>query len=246
VPRPARGEVLKKKSCKVHTWADHGVVGTYHQYCPIARTSEILAERWTPLIIRNLSFGASTFSDIAHGVPQMSSSMLAKRLRELERAGVMVRTVKENGLGHHYALTEAGRDLGPLLEAFADWGERWVEVTPEHADPGFALWAWCRVQLNQAALPSGRHVVAFVFPDQPAGNRHYWLLVDRGTAEVCYSDPGGEIEVEVRADSSAFVDWHRGRLPWGRALRAGSIAVTGDRRLAQAIPGWNLRAVALP
>jgi DNA-binding HxlR family transcriptional regulator len=219
---------------------DEGV-RSYGQYCPIARASEILAERWTPLVVRNLMFGADTFSQIARGVPSMSRSMLATRLRELERAGLLERTEPYAGRGARYLLTPAGRDLAGVLTALADWGERWVEVGPEHTDPGFALWAWCLVQLDRTRLPPGRVVVAFDFVDQPPGNRHYWLLVEHGDAEVCYTDPGDEPALHVEAESAAFVDWHRGRLSWASAVRSGRMVVAGDRRLASALPRWNLR-----
>ena len=168
-------------------------MGTYRQYCPIARASEILAERWNPLIVRNLMFGADTFSAIARGVPTMSRSMLLKRLEELERAGVIESRQKPYGRGHLYALTEAGADLAGVIDGLAAWGERWVEVTPDRSDPGFALWAWCQVQLDRSALPAGRVVVAFTFPDERPGNRRYWLLVEHGEAEVCYSDRRGRV-----------------------------------------------------
>lgn len=209
---------------------------TYGQCCPIARASEILAERWTLLVLRNLMFGADTFTAIARGVPSMSRSMLVTRLRELERAGLIVRAPKQR-----YHLTEAGRDLAGILDAMADWGERWVQLEPEHTDPGFALWAWCLVQLDRGALPEGRVVVAFDFVDQPPGNRHYWLLVEYGDAQVCYTDPGDEPAVRVDAESAAFIDWHRGRLSWPAALRSGRITVTGNRDLCRALPRWNLR-----
>lgn len=212
---------------------------TYGQYCPIARASEILAERWTPLLVRNLMFGADTFTSIARGVPQMSRSMLVTRLHELERAGVISVVPKHPGRGHRYLLTEAGRDLAAVVSSLAEWGERWVDIGPEHTDPGFALWAWCKAQLDHTALPGDRVVVAFFFPDQPRGNQRFWLLIDNGDAQVCYSDPGGEPAVEVHAESAAFIDWHRGRLSWARALRSGRIEVHGDREVARQLPDWN-------
>jgi DNA-binding HxlR family transcriptional regulator len=214
-------------------------VRSYGQYCPIARASEILAERWTPLVVRNILFGATTFNSIARGVPQMSRSMLVTRLAELERAGVVARSPKGTNRGSTYELTEAGRDLAGVLDRLAEWGERWVEVGPEMTDPGFALWSWCLVQLDTARLPKGRVVVAFRFPDQPSGNQRYWLLVEDGRAEVCYNDPGGEPAAEVEAESAAFVDWHRGRLSWSAALRSGRILVTGRRCVVRELPRWN-------
>lgn len=220
-------------------------MGSYRQYCPIARASEILAERWNPLIIRNLMFGADTFSEIARGVPAMSRSMLIKRLGELERSGLVRKTPKSDRHGHHYTLTDAGRDLADVIGALAEWGERWVEVTTEHTDPGFALWAWCQVQLNRPALPRVRTVVSFSFPDQPPANRYYWLLLEEGDGEVCYSDPGDEPAVDVVAESLAFVDWHRGALPWSAAVRAGRIRVSGSRDLIRTLPTWNLHEPVL-
>ncbi len=221
-------------------------MGSYRQYCPIARASEILAERWTPLIVRNLMLGASTFTDLARGVPAMSRSMLVKRLAELEHAGVVRSAPKASGRGSTYELTEAGADLGAVIGAMGAWGERWVEVTTTHADPAFALWAWCQAQLDRAALPEGRAVVAFVFPDEAPGNRYFWLLVEGGDAEVCYSDPGDDPDLHVEAESSAFVDWHRGALSWSSARRDGRITVTGSRSLARALPTWNLHEPVAP
>lgn len=215
-------------------------MATYRQYCPVARAAEILAERWSLLIVRNLLLGATTFTDLAKGVPYMSRSMLIKRLRELEHNGVIVATPKSNGQGSTYALTDAGRDLTGVVEDLAAWAERWVDVRTEHTDPGFALWVWCKVQLNRDALPHERVVVAFRFPDERAGNRRFWLLLESGDAEVCLTDPGGEPAAEVVARSRAFVDWHRGVLSWSEAVRSGAITVHGRRAIVRALPTWNV------
>jgi DNA-binding HxlR family transcriptional regulator len=214
-------------------------VRTYRQYCPIARTAEILAERWTPLVVRNLLWGATTFSDIALGVPTMSRSMLIKRLAELQQAGIIEATPKSKGHGSLYTLTPAGRDLAGVIDAMAAWGTRWLEATSEHSDPGFALWAWVRVQVAHDRLPPDRTVVRFTFPQEPPSNRRYWLLIERGRAELCSVDPGGEIDADVVANSDPFARWHRGELPWADALRSGDITVTGRAAVARALPTWN-------
>jgi DNA-binding HxlR family transcriptional regulator len=221
-------------------------VPTYRQYCPIARASEVVAERWTPLVVRNMLWGAETFTDIAHGVPTMSRSMLVKRLAALERAGVVAVAAKESGQGHRYTLTPAGRDLAGVIDGLAAWGTRWLEATSEHSDPGFALWAWCRFQVVAEALPRARTVVAFTFPEEPPTNRRYWLLAEGGAAELCYSDPGGTTDGHVVARSDPFARWHRGELAWGDALRAGDIDVTAPAALARAIPTWNSHAPDVP
>jgi hypothetical protein len=165
--------------------------------------------------------------------------MLLKRLEELERAGVIESKTKPDGRGHLYGLTEAGADLAGVIEQLAIWGERWIEVTTERSDPGFALWAWRRVQLDRAALPAGRWVVALIFPDEAPANRRYWLLIEHGDAEVCYSDPGGEPDLTVEARSLAFVDWHRGQRSWRDVLRSGEVTLNGPAWLRRSFPSWN-------
>jgi DNA-binding HxlR family transcriptional regulator len=213
-------------------------VGRYRQYCPIARAAEILGERWTLLVVRNLLMGADTFTAIANGVPTMSRSVLVRRLGELARAGV-VSTAPKPGGGSTYHLTAAGRDLACVVDQLGDWATTWVEVTHEHSDPGFALWAWCAAQLDATALPARRTVVGFTFPQEKPSNRRYWLLVERGAAELCYSYPGGPVDVEVVADSVAFVDWHRGARTWADTLRSGEVVVSGAPDVARALPSWN-------
>ena len=213
-------------------------MGRYHQYCPIARAAEILGERWTLLLVRNLLMGADTFTAIARGVPTMSRSVLVRRLDELTRAG-LITTEPRAGGGSTYRLTAAGRDLAAVLDQLGSWATNWVEVTHEHSDPGFALWAWCAAQLDRSALPARRTVVGFTFPLEKATNRRYWLLVENGNAELCYSDPGGPVDVDVVADSTAFVDWHRGARSWFDVLRSGEVVVTGPRNLIRAMPTWN-------
>ena len=214
-------------------------MSTYRQYCPIARAAEILAERWNLLIVRNLLFGAETFSSIARGVPTMSRSMLTRRLRELEHTGLITKAPKPNGQGFTYSLSDAGADLAGVIDSMGRWAEAWVEVLPEHKDPGFALWAWCQVQLDRQALPDGRLVVRFEFPDEKPGDRFYWLFVEHGDAELCVSDPGGEPDLHVVAGSAAFVDWHRGARAWADIQRSGEITLIGPASLVRSFPSWN-------
>jgi DNA-binding PadR family transcriptional regulator len=186
--------------------------------------------------MRNHLMGADTFNAIAQGVPTMSRSVLVPRLGELTRAGVVTTEAKPCG-GSTYHLTAAGRDL--VVDQLSDWATRWVEVTHEHNDPGFALWAWCAAQMNAGALPKRRTVVGFTFPQERPSNRRYWLLVSDGAAELCYSYPGGSVDLDVLADSVAFVDWHRGTRSWSDVLRSGDVVVNGARNVARALPTWN-------
>jgi DNA-binding HxlR family transcriptional regulator len=212
---------------------------TYGQYCPISRASEILAERWTPLIIRNLLLGCTSFNAVAAGLPGMSRSLLTSRLRQLEDAGVILTRRKEGHRGRVYELTEAGRALWSVIEPMAAWGARWVQLQPEHTDPSFVLWAWVHVHLRRERLPKKRIVVRFTFPDQPTQYRRFWIVFENGDAELCNDPPGFEHDADVVAESEAFTHWHIGRLSWGAALRAGKISATGPSTLVRALPTWN-------
>jgi DNA-binding HxlR family transcriptional regulator len=211
----------------------------YGQYCPVARASEILAERWTLLVLRNLLLGCTSFNDISGGVPSMSRSLLTARLRTLEEQGIVASKPKRGRRGREYALTEAGRDLSSVIESFSSWGRRWIELQPEHSDPSFVLWAWIHVHLKRDRLPAGRVVVGFEFPDEPPSHRRFWFLIESGDAELCYSRPGVEADLQVTARSQPFTLWHVGRLSWHEAVRAGAIRVTGPRSLARALPTWK-------
>ena len=215
---------------------------SYGQYCPISRASEVLAERWTLLVVRNLLLGCSTFNEIAAGVPGMSRSLLSARLRTLEDHGIVSSVPKRGRRGREYALTDAGRDLLGVVEALAAWGRQWIELQPEHTAPSFVLWAWVHAHLRRDRLPPGRIVVAFDFPDEPPTHRRYWLLFERGEAELCHSPPGSKSDLVVTARSVPFTAWHVGRLAWREAIRTGAIRVSGPKRLARALPSWNARA----
>ena len=215
---------------------------TYAQYCPIARASEILAQRWTPIIIRDLLHGPTSYSRLADGAPGLSRSLLTTRLRELERVGLVETMPNPVRTGSLYGLTAAGKDLADVLDAIGSWGERWLEVAPEQADPGYVLNSWCRMYLARDKLPEHRIVVRFDFPDQPKKGSPLWFVFDGDNSEVCRQDPGFEESLIVKAESVALAEWHLGRAEWADLLQNGRIQVTGLPRLARALPTWNRRS----
>jgi DNA-binding HxlR family transcriptional regulator len=215
---------------------------TYGQYCPIARASELLAERWTLIIVRNIVLvGCRTFNEIADGAPGLSRGLLSKRLRELERAGVIEIQPKLDGRGSIYEPTQAGRELAEVMLALQRWGSKWVELTPEQAHPGVVLWAWVTLYLNRDRLPRRRVLVRFDYPTLSGPGSRSWLLIERGDVEICEKYPGGEEDlVVVVNDPLAFARWHLGDIEWSDALRAGAIQVMGSRALAQTLPTWSM------
>jgi DNA-binding HxlR family transcriptional regulator len=215
-------------------------VRTYGQYCPIARAAELLAERWSVIIVRNILLGCCTFNEIADGAPGLSRGLLSKRLRELQCAGVVEIHPKPDGPGSIYTPTQAGRELSTVMSALHHWGSRWAELTPEQAHPGVVLWGWVTCHLDRDRLPRRRVVVRFDYPMLSGPGSRGWLLIERGDAEVCEKYPGGEEElVVVVNDPVAFARWDLGELEWGDALRAEAIEVRGSRELARALPTWH-------
>jgi DNA-binding HxlR family transcriptional regulator len=211
----------------------------YGQFCPIARGSAILAERWTPIILRNVLLGCRTFNEIAAGAPGLSRALLTRRLRELEHAGVIDIRSKPDGHGSLYEPTPAGRELWPVLNALGGWAERWMEVTAEHAAPDAVLWSWCRSFLRRDLLPNRRVVIRFEFEVLGRSVRS-WLLIERREGEVCSFDPGFEEDLVVSvAEPLEFARWHLGLIDWATALGSGGIDVTGPRDLRRALPTWN-------
>jgi DNA-binding HxlR family transcriptional regulator len=214
---------------------------TYGQYCPIARGAEIFAERWTPLIIRNLYLGCGSFSEILEGAPGLSRTLLSQRLQQLEQLGVLTSAPKAGGRGHHYELTSAGRDLFKVCQSLGEWGARWLEIAPENLDPFVALWSMCHA-LRRDRLPDRRVVIRFDFTGR-AHRERYWLLIELGDTEICKTCPGVDEDLYITAEAEAFVKWHAGQLAWAQATREGRIQLDGSPSLVRAFPTWNARSM---
>jgi DNA-binding HxlR family transcriptional regulator len=217
---------------------ESGRVKGYGQFCPVAKAVEVLAERWTLLVVRELLGGARRFNDIHRGVPLMSPSLLTQRLRTLERAGLLERRAG-NGRGVGYHLTEAGEELRPVVALLGMWGQRWVRshYTAGEFDAGLLLWDVRRF-VAPRGLGDGRVVVNFRFRDGPAGQRAFWLVLDADDADLCLVDPGHEVDLEVDTDMATLTRVWMGDLPAGDALAAGALALHGPRALVRRFPEW--------
>jgi DNA-binding HxlR family transcriptional regulator len=215
---------------------------TYGQYCPIARAAEIFAERWTPLIVRNIHAGCDTYSEILAGAPGLSHTLLTQRLRHLTKAGIVSARRKVSGAGFRYELTDAGRDLWPVLLALGAWGEQWVELRDEHTNPRFLLWTWSTIYLAHANLPEHRVVVRFELADRPPDQHKIWMVVNRADAEVCTKSPGFDDDLVVQTTAITLARWHTRQIEWAQAIGSGKIRVIGPPALAKMLPTWNLRS----
>jgi DNA-binding HxlR family transcriptional regulator len=216
----------------------------YGQFCPVAKASEVLAERWTPLVVRELLSESHRFNDLQRGVPLMSRSLLAKRMRELEQAGIVERRRGPDGRGPEYHLTPAGQELRPIIMGLGTWGKRWArsELSREDLDPRLLMWDMQR-SIETDALPDHRVVVRFRFTDV-RGNlpRVTWLILEREDVDVCYRDPGFAVDLVVVGRLRTLVEVWLGDVSFGASVRAGALEVEGPRRLARAFPEWLRRS----
>ena len=210
----------------------------YGQFCPIAQAAEVLTERWTPLVIRELALvGSRRFNDIQRGVPLMSSSLLSKRLRQLEAAGIVERRPRPDGHGTEYRLTPAGEELGPVVAQIGMWSERWLRrpILEQTPDTGILMW-WMRGTVRADALPPGRTVIHFRFRDAPEKLRYFWLVLPE--ADLCLKDPGFGVDVTVRSDPRTLTAVWMGDAGLAAALGRRAIELEGPADLVRSFPRW--------
>jgi DNA-binding HxlR family transcriptional regulator len=221
---------------------------SYGQFCPVAQAAEVLTERWTLLVVRELLAGSTRFNEIQRGVPRMSSSLLSKRLRELERSGLITRQPLSGERGHEYWLTAAGEALGPLVISLGVWSRDHLrrEVTAEEADPALLMWDMGR-NLRLERLPADRVVTFFRYRDAEDGKRAWWLVAQGSGADVCLSDPGFPIDLQVDAEARAMAEVWVGQLELGAAMRSGRVRISGAEHLVRSVPDWlGLSSFAYP
>lgn len=207
---------------------------SYGQFCPIAMAAEIVCCRWTALLLRELLSGSQRFNDIKRGVPLMSPTLLSKRLAELERAGVI-----RHDSGGCYTLTAAGEDLREVVMALGTWGQRWIEssLSLENLDPALLMWDMRR-RLAAAAFPPQRKTIQFHYPELTSAQQHWWLLVENGTVDLCYVDPGHAVDLYVTCPLRTMTEIWLGYTSVAAARAAGRLELIGDRRLTAEMQTW--------
>jgi DNA-binding HxlR family transcriptional regulator len=213
----------------------------YGQFCPIARAAEILTERWSPLVIRELCCGSTRFGELQAGLPRMSSALLSARLKELEYAGILTRTPVTEGRGYEYRITAAGRELMPILESMGVWAQRWMRedlVEKQNLDPDLLMWDMRRtIEVGKAPGPQ-RFVVQFQFSGVAVSRRRYWLVFEHGEIDLCFRDPGFEPDLLVSSHIKDMIKVYIGHAPLDRALRDGAIALDGDTKNVRTFRNW--------
>jgi len=221
----------------------------YGQYCPVARAAEILNERWTLLILRDLLGGARRFNDIRRGVPRMSPSLLSKRLKYLESAGLIARRRVRGSKVAEYVPTPAGREVQPIIELYGAWGQRWVRnrLGDDELDVNLLMW-YLRCGIDKRHFSGERTVVRFEFTDRPRLKKddwwvdQWWLVITHDEIDLCVQDPGHDVDLHVVTDLRTLTKVSLGDISVGQALRDDMIDLHGSRSLAKTFARWLPRS----
>ena len=207
----------------------------YHQFCPVAKAMELLDERWTLLVVRELVTGSQHFNALRRGLPRISPSLLSKRLQQLTRAGVIERS--DDG---RYVLTAAGEELRPIVVGLGHWGARWIgsRLKRDQLDAGFLMWDIRRFAQIDRFPRDRRVVIHFQFRDAPRGEKQWWLVVENRTTDLCRDDPGHEVTVVVESTVRALTEVWTGDTEPDKEIAAGNLNVVGAGRRGQQLWRW--------
>ena len=209
----------------------------YTDYCPISTGVDVLGDRWTPLVIRELTMGARGFNEIHRGIPRVSRTLLAQRLRMLERRGLVRREAGDPGRQGEYTLSPAGEALSPIVWAMGHWAAEWMFSDPtEQTCDGLSLIWRMHQHVEPAKLPHQRTVVHLVLTG--IGGAEGWLDIDAGGMTVCKDDQGKDIDLAVEADTGQMYRWLMGMVPFRDLVAEGHARLLGPSRLARAFPSW--------
>jgi len=211
-------------------------MSSYGQFCPVAKAMEVLDERWTLLVLRELLLGSTHFNELRRGVPKMSPALLSKRLKSLERYGLVTREGMQGQTT--YQLTDAGRELAPVIDGLGAWGLRWIgDLGETDLDPHLLMWDIRRtVPIDR--WPRRRTVVSFELQGARAAGSHWWLVVSDGEADLCDVDPGYEVNAVVTGSLRALTRLWRGDISWPQAVRGGEVAISANSLVVRQIPAW--------
>ncbi|MCB0214432.1 MAG: helix-turn-helix transcriptional regulator [Anaerolineae bacterium] len=218
----------------------------YGQYCPIAKAVEILGDRWTLLIVRDLLIGTCHFNDLERGLPGISRGLLSERLRRLRRMGLVEKVEQEDSRQRTlYLMTPAGQELQGVIQALLTWGARWAFDEPEEQelDPVLLMW-WIRDRIHTDRLPQPRVVIRIDFTG--ASHDSFWLILTQGDVSICLTDPGFDLDMVITADLATFFQIWLGRTPYFDALLQGLVKVDATPALAEALPTWFAYSLTAP
>jgi len=215
----------------------------YNQFCPVSKASELLGERWTLLIIRELLMGARRFSELQRGLAQISPTVLTKRLSELAAKGLIVRKRIPGQRGYEYFLSQAGKELMPVIRALGDWGMKWARGRMENSELDVELlMLYLARSIDPSKLVGDETIIRFTFPDLKRLQK-WWLLVRGDNVDVCLEDPGKEVDVRFDVDLRTMIEIWMGDRSYRSAIRDGKLKLFGPPALTRSVTDWMANSV---
>jgi DNA-binding HxlR family transcriptional regulator len=214
---------------------------SYNQFCPVAMAAEIIGSRWTLVLLRELVAGSTRFNELRRGVPRMSPALLSKRLKDLETAGIVMRSQLPGDPDvFEYRLTSAGRDLQAVVEAVGIWGQRWIETEAslQNLDPNLLMWDMRR-NIDPTPMPRRRNTIQIIFGDLKETKRNWWLIVQPGQdVDLCSVDPGFDVDLYLATDLRTMTEIWMGYISIVRAKEQRRLIITGNRQLEADLAAW--------
>ena len=212
-------------------------MNSYGQFCPLAQAAQLLCERWTLIVVRELIAGSTRFNEIKKGVPTMSPTLLSARLKQLVAAKVVEQSGSKGN--YTYKLTSAGLELRPIVELLGAWGHRWAHSNLDKGDLDAGLLMWdMRRTVDPAVFPSYRVVVQFEYSDAPKGERDWWLVSENGEIDLCLNNPGYDVDILIKCLLKTMTEIWICQQPFRDAVKKGDIKVLGDLKLTSKLQDW--------
>ncbi len=211
---------------------------SYGQFCPVSKATEIIGEKWTLLILRELLMGTSRFNDFQRAMSRISPTVLNKRLKQLEEKGIVVKKRLSGQKGFEYRLTAMGKELEPIIEQVAIWGQRWArgQMSDDELDVELLMWDIHR-RIQTDSLPDGETVLSFNFSDLD-NYRKWWLVVSRDDVDLCTEDTGKDVDLYISSDLRTMVEVWQGDRDLKAMLRDERIHAVGSKVLIRSMEDW--------
>jgi DNA-binding HxlR family transcriptional regulator len=214
------------------------MMADYGQFCPVAKATEIVGERWTLLIVRELMLGTCRFNDFQRALSRISPTLLNQRLKSLEAQGIVIKKKKSGRQSYEYRLSASGKELAPLVETLAIWGMRWArgQMTDAELDVEFLMWDLQR-RLQTEHLPGGETIICFIFAEL-GSLKNWWMVVNEDNVDLCTQDPGKDVDIYIESTVRALAEVWKGDVQLKQALADGGIKTHGVRALERSISKW--------
>jgi DNA-binding HxlR family transcriptional regulator len=206
--------------------------------CPAMASADLLGDKWTLLLLREMLLGTTRFSRFQKAIPRMSPSILSKRLKMLEASDIIVRKPAITGQVSEYRLTRSGRELGPIIENMAVWGMRWRSrnIAARDCDVGGFMWDFHRT-LNTEGLPNGETVILVQISDRTDLNT-WWVIANGDSVDLCLENPGHDVDVYITASLGNLIALWMGDVGVKEATDAKTVFIDGPKHLTSTAQDW--------